>query len=73
MTGKILTVLENGDIRVALHDHDLIVSEILFEGKISKPSKVCKIMQTLQTPIEYLTNARLEIPKVKNMSGDPGY
>ena len=71
LAGKILTILDNVDIRIALHDHELIISEIMFKGEICKPSKVCKIMEMFHTPIEYLTNARLQIPRVKNMSSEP--
>jgi len=71
LAGKILAILDNGDARVALHDHDLIVQEVAFKGEICKPSKVCKIMQTLHTPVEHLTRAKVVIPKAKNMCDVP--
>ena len=46
LAGKVLTVFKDGAIRVALQDNNLIIEEILLDGKIIKPSLCCKIMDT---------------------------
>ena len=67
LAGKVLTVFKDGAIRVALQDNNLIIEEVILDGKIIKPSLCCKIMDTLNTPDSFLLDAKLTIPKAKDM------
>jgi methionyl-tRNA formyltransferase len=69
--GKVITILSNGNVKVALRDHVLIIEEVIYENKTCKPSEICKTKNTFFTPREYLDRAKLEIPNVKNMCDVP--
>lgn len=69
--GKIIAVLSNGNVKVALRNHVLIIEEIIYENKTCKPSEICKTKNTFFTPREFLDNAKLNVPKVKDMCDVP--
>ena len=68
MNGKIVTVLENGSVRVIAGSRSLIISLIAIDGQEQKPGDFLSIKYTFNSPAEKLIYSKLHIPTTLSMN-----
>lgn len=66
--GKIVTLMDDGSIRVIAGRHALIVKAVAVEGKEETPAKVLDVKYSLISPHDELLKAREYVPNTKAMN-----
>ncbi len=67
LNGKIITVLKNGNVRVACGEGSLIITSLNLMGDTIKPAEILKINSTFESPLIELVKSKMTIPKTSEM------
>ena len=66
--GKIVTILDNGDVRIVAGCKSLIIEKITVNGESVSPNSVLSIKYSLYSPVDELIHAKNYIPTTLSMN-----
>lgn len=66
--GKIVTILDNKNVRVIAGGRALVLTEITVDGESVKPSEFLSVKYTLNSKSDDLTRARCHVPTTREMN-----